>query len=70
MPGLSALGAVVFLNEPLTPWLLGGLAAVTAGILIGVRAVASNAPKNEANHDRMALGNGVKPSKPSAVEAR
>lgn len=70
VPGLSALGAVVFLNEPLTPWLLGGLAAVTAGILIGVRAVASSAPKSGADHDRMAMGNGVKPSKPSAVEAR
>jgi hypothetical protein len=47
----------------------GGLAAVTAGILIGVRAVVPSTPKNEAIHDRMALGNGVNSSKPSAVEA-
>lgn len=70
VPGLSALGAVVFLNEPLTPWLLGGLAAVTAGILVGVRSAALNTPKSEANSHAMALGNGVKTSKPSAVEAR
>ena len=37
VPGLSALGAVVFLDEPLS-WNLGaGLALVTGGILFGVR---------------------------------
>jgi drug/metabolite transporter (DMT)-like permease len=38
VPGLSALGAVLLLGEPLR-WNLGlGLALVTAGILFGVRA--------------------------------
>ena len=37
VPGLSALGAVVFLNEPMSINLLGGLALVTCGILFGVR---------------------------------
>jgi len=37
VPGLSALGAVVFLNEPMSLNLLGGLALVTGGILFGVR---------------------------------
>jgi drug/metabolite transporter (DMT)-like permease len=37
VPGLSALGAVVFLNEPRSLNLLGGLALVTGGILFGVR---------------------------------
>jgi len=38
VPGLSALGAVVFLGEPLHWNLLAGLACVTGGILLGVRA--------------------------------
>ena len=38
VPGLSALGAVVLLGEPLGWNLLAGLALVTAGILFGVRA--------------------------------
>lgn len=38
VPGLSALGAVLFLGEPLSINLLGGLALVTLGILFGVRA--------------------------------
>lgn len=38
VPGLSALGAVLLLGEPLGWSLLAGLALVTAGILIGVRA--------------------------------
>lgn len=38
VPGLSALGAVVFLNEPLYWNLLAGLALVTLGIVVGVRA--------------------------------
>lgn len=37
VPGLSALGAVVFLNEPMSVNLLGGLLLVTCGILFGVR---------------------------------
>ncbi len=38
VPGLSALGAVIFLREPLYWNLLVGLALVTLGITIGVRA--------------------------------
>jgi drug/metabolite transporter (DMT)-like permease len=45
VPGLSALGAVVWLGEPLSVHLLAGLALVTAGILFGVRAVAPGAGK-------------------------
>ena len=37
VPGLSALGAVLFLGEPLSWNLWVGLALVTAGILFGVR---------------------------------
>jgi len=37
VPGLSALGAVVFLGEPLSWNLWAGLALVTCGILFGVR---------------------------------
>jgi drug/metabolite transporter (DMT)-like permease len=37
VPGLSALGAVVFLGEPLHAHLLTGLVLVTAGITFGVR---------------------------------
>jgi len=37
VPGLSTLGAVVFLNEPMSLNLLAGLALVTSGILFGVR---------------------------------
>jgi drug/metabolite transporter (DMT)-like permease len=40
VPGLSALGAVIFLGEPLYWNLLAGLALVTAGIVFGVRAQA------------------------------
>lgn len=40
VPGLSALGAVLLLGEPLGANLLAGLALVTAGILLGVRATA------------------------------
>jgi drug/metabolite transporter (DMT)-like permease len=40
VPGLSALGAVVFLGEPLHWSLVTGLALVTVGILFGVRAIA------------------------------
>ena len=38
VPGLSALGAVLLLGEPLGWSLLAGLVLVTAGILFGVRA--------------------------------
>lgn len=38
VPGLSALGAVVFLNEPLYWNLIAGLLLVTCGIAVGVRA--------------------------------
>lgn len=38
VPGLSALGAVLFLNEPMHWNLLAGLALVTLGITFGVRA--------------------------------
>lgn len=37
VPGLSALGAVIFLNEPLYWNLMAGLLLVTLGILFGVR---------------------------------
>ena len=37
VPGLSALGAVWFLSEPMHWNLLAGLALVTSGILFGVR---------------------------------
>ena len=51
VPGLSALGAVLLLGEPLGWNLLAGLALVTAGILFGVRAArptAASATKIEA----------------------
>ena len=38
VPGLSAMGAVLFLGEPLYWNLLAGLALVTLGIVVGVRA--------------------------------
>lgn len=50
VPGLSALGAVLFLGEPLFWNLAAGLALVTIGILFGVRAVAPIAIKREAAH--------------------
>ena len=43
VPGLSALGAVIFLGEPLGWNLWAGLALVTAGIMFGVRGVAPQA---------------------------
>ena len=39
VPGLSALGAVLFLGEPLYWNLLLGLALVTIGIVFGVKPV-------------------------------
>lgn len=52
VPGLSALGAVLFLGEPLYWNLLAGLALVTAGILFGVRAASAVAIKKVAFQDR------------------
>lgn len=52
VPGLSALGAVMFLDEPLHWNLLAGLALVTAGILFGVRGVAVGAPVSIAINDQ------------------
>jgi drug/metabolite transporter (DMT)-like permease len=48
VPGLSALGAVLFLGEPLGWNLSAGLALVTLGILFGVRAVTTIAIKKVA----------------------
>jgi drug/metabolite transporter (DMT)-like permease len=44
VPGLSAFGAVLLLGEPLGLNLVAGLALVTAGILVGVRAARPSAP--------------------------
>ena len=43
VPGLSALGAVLFLGEPLSWNLIAGLALVTLGIVVGVRFVGKTA---------------------------
>ena len=48
VPGLSALGAVLLLDEPMFWNLSAGLALVTLGILFGVRASAPAARKKEA----------------------
>ncbi|SFM33765.1 EamA-like transporter family protein [Variovorax sp. OV329] len=45
VPGLSALGAVLFLNEPLYWNLIAGLLLVTAGILFGVQRTAAARPQ-------------------------
>ncbi|MDD2879955.1 MAG: DMT family transporter [Rhodoferax sp.] len=50
VPGLSALGAVWLLGEPLRWNLAAGLALVTAGILFGVRANVPIAIKKEASY--------------------
>ena len=44
VPGLSALGAVIFLGEPLYWSLIAGLLLVTSGILFGVQRVAAAKP--------------------------
>jgi len=62
VPGLSALGAVVFLGEPLSVALLLGLALVTLGIVFGVRA-AARAPASVAPAGPSTPGPGQKPSK-------
>ena len=41
VPGLSALGAVIFLGEPLGWNLMLGLGLVTLGIVVGVRAASA-----------------------------
>jgi drug/metabolite transporter (DMT)-like permease len=63
VPGLSALGAVLFLGEPLSVYLLGGLALVTLGILFGVRAAGVRAPVSVAANDSSTLGMAGKQSK-------
>jgi drug/metabolite transporter (DMT)-like permease len=50
VPGLSALGAVLILGEPLHWNLIAGLLLVTSGILFGVRAVLPVAIKNRASY--------------------
>jgi drug/metabolite transporter (DMT)-like permease len=62
VPGLSALGAVVFLGEPLSVALFGGLALVTVGILFGVRAAAVATPVKIASSGHSALGTAGKRS--------
>jgi drug/metabolite transporter (DMT)-like permease len=49
VPGLSALGAVIFLGEPLGLNLIMGLALVTLGIVVGVRASAAAAVATQAS---------------------
>lgn len=56
VPGLSAMGAVVFLDEPLHWNLLGGLLLVTAGILLGALRGGHKAPPPAAAHDPAATG--------------
>lgn len=58
VPGLSALGAVLLLGEPLYWNLAAGLALVTIGILFGVRVVAPLAIKKEAAHSGAAGARG------------
>lgn len=58
VPGLSALGAVLFLGEPLHWNLWMGLALVTAGILFGVRVGVANASVSVANNDQSARAGG------------
>lgn len=48
VPGLSALGAVVFLGEPLQGYLLLGLALVTLGIVFGIQKNPVNTPEKGA----------------------
>ena len=62
VPGLSALGAVVFLGEPLGVNLLAGLALVTAGILFGVRAARQNATVSIADSPNLAPARAQKTS--------
>jgi drug/metabolite transporter (DMT)-like permease len=50
VPGLSALGAVYFLGEPLSWNVWVGLALVTFGILFGVRPAKQNATKKVAGY--------------------
>ena len=66
VPGLSAMGAVVFLNEPMYWNLFAGLLLVTAGILLGVlRKSQGAAPSARADPTVPA----VPPSQPSPTTA-
>jgi drug/metabolite transporter (DMT)-like permease len=49
VPSLSALGAVIFLGEPLSLNLIMGLALVTMGIVVGVRAASGSAASASAS---------------------
>ena len=62
VPGLSALGAVLLLGEPLGLNLLAGLALVTAGILFGVRAARPVTPDSIAVGARQTSAGAVKAS--------
>ena len=62
VPGLSALGAVIFLREPLGWNLPAGLALVTAGILFGVRVARQNATESIAANDYPTSAGGQKTS--------
>lgn len=62
VPGLSALGAVLLLGEPLGLNLLAGLALVTAGILFGVRAARPATPDLIAVGARQTSAGAVKTS--------
>ncbi|MDM0115370.1 DMT family transporter [Variovorax sp. J22R133] len=54
VPGLSALGAVIFLDEPLYWNLIAGLLLVTAGILFGVQKAAAGKVAAAASVPRVA----------------
>lgn len=56
VPGLSALGAVIFLNEPLYWNLVAGLLLVTAGILFGVQRSAAKVAQPIVGAPREASG--------------
>lgn len=49
VPGLSALGAVIVLNEPLYWNLIAGLVLVTVGIVFGVRKTVATPPQKPAS---------------------
>jgi drug/metabolite transporter (DMT)-like permease len=59
VPGLSALGAVVFLAEPLQWNLIAGLMLVTAGILFGVQRVGAGGVVPQASVPARAAGGGA-----------
>jgi drug/metabolite transporter (DMT)-like permease len=58
VPGLSAIGAVLVLGEPLHWNLVAGLVLVTSGILFGVRASGlTSAPSKATHHLQPSAGN-------------